>query len=358
MIEALEAPADQAEAAPGAPGTVPRHRGGEDPDLHGEAAPAFGATCTECGGSLSINEGERSVRCRYCGSALFVAVPRGVRSFILQPKISAGKARLAAIRFVEEGTHGRLHAWHTAIKELRLIHVPFWRMRGRLMGWVSGDKVKLVKVEAASEDPGVSQTCTTVREEREPFARLVFKRVDWSTPACVLPCLGLQGISLRTGFLGWDVLDDERRHDYAVALPTRSARGARNDAYRYLTHLAVPAGTRAHASRFHLFDSNFSLYYYPVYILRYRFAGRIYTVTVDGASGAVVRGDVPRRRRTDARKLFFVPAALAFLAASWLPLMLIPVAALYALDTIQARLFMPPYEWFAHRIDTFLGGER
>jgi hypothetical protein len=324
---------------------------------HGEPALAFGATCPECGGSLRINEGDRSIRCPYCGSALYVTVPRGVQSFILQPKISSGKARLAAIHFIEEHTHGRIHAWHTAIKDLRLIHVPFWRMRGRLMGWVSGDKIKLVKVEAVSEDPGVSQTCTTVREEREPFARLVFKRVDWSAPACVLPCLGLQGISLRTGFLEWDILDEKKRREHTAALPTRSARNARNDAYQYLTHLAIPAGTRVRASRFHLFDSTFSLYYYPVYVLRYCFAGRIYTITVDGGSGAVVRGDTPRRRRIDTKKLFFVPAALAFLAAAWLPLVLVPIASLYVLDTIQAKLFLPPYQWLALRINTFFEGE-
>ena len=322
-----------------------------------EPSLAFGATCPECGGSLRINEGDRSIRCAYCGSALHVAVPRGVQSYILQPKISVGKARLAAIHFLEERTEGRIHARHTSIMDLRLIHVPFWRMHGRLMGWVAGDKIKLVKVENASEDPRVSAACPTVREEREPFSRLVFKRVDWSSPACVLPCLGLQGISLRTSFLDWDVLDEKKRREHTVALPTRSARHARKDAFSSLARLATPAGTSVRASRFHLFDNSFSLYYYPVYVLRYGFAGRIYTITIDGGNGFVVRGDAPERRRRAGKKFFFVPAVLAFLAATWLPLVLIPIAALYVLDTIQAKLFLPPHQWLALRIGTFLGGE-
>jgi hypothetical protein len=338
-------------------GDSPQPRGARGAAPRGEPPLAFGATCPECGGSLRINEGDRSIRCQYCGSALYLPVPRGVQSYILQPKISSGKARLAAIRFIEEKTHGRIHAWHTSIKDLRLIHVPFWRLRGRLMGWIAGDKIKLVKVETGSEDPSVSQTRPTAGEEREPFARLVFKRVDWSTPACVLPCLGLQGIALRTGFLEWDALDEKKRHEHTAALPTRSARNARTDAYKFLTHFAIPAGTSVRASRFHLFDSSLSLYYYPVHVLRYRFAGRIYTITVDGGNGAVVHGDTPRRRRVDAKKLFFAPAALAFLAATWLPLMLIPIAALYALDTMQAKLFLPPYQWLALRINALLGGD-
>jgi len=229
-------------------------------------------------------------------------------------------------------------------------------MRGRLMGWVSGTKSTLIKVETAPDDPSVSQTRTTVREEREPFARLVFKRVDWSTPACVLPSLGLQGISLRTGFLDWAVLDDRKRNEYTVALPMRTARQTRKDALSYLSRLAVPAGTTVRASRFHFFDSAFSLYYYPVYLLRYGHAGRIYTITIDGGSGAVVRGDVPERRHLDARKLSFVPAALAFLAATWLPLVLIPLVCAYVLDTAQARLLVPPHRWLALRINGFLGG--
>lgn len=318
---------------------------------------AYGAACPECGGNLTIREGDWSVRCGYCGSALLVTAPRGVQSYILEAKVTPAKARLAAIHHLAEKTNRRVGARDASIVDLRLIHVPFWRMRGRLMGWVTGHKTKLVKVETTSDDPAVSQTRTTVREEREPFARLVFKRVDWSTPACVLPCLGLQGISLRTGFLDWSVLDDRKRAERTVALPTRSAAQTRRDATAYLARLAAPAGATIRARRSHLFDSAFSLYYYPVYLLRYGYRGRIYTITIDGGNGAVVRGDVPRRGRIDAKRTAFVPAALAFLAATWLPLVLIPLVAAYALDTAQAGALLPPHRWLALRIHGLLGGE-
>jgi ribosomal protein S27AE len=323
-----------------------------------EPAVASGAACPECGGSISVNDGDRSVRCGYCGSALYVAAPRGVQSFILRPKITPAKARLAAIRYIAEKTNNRLRTRQASIADLKLIHVPFWRLRGRLMGWVSGERTALVKVETVSDDPGgASQTRATVREEHTPYSRLVFKRVDWSAPACVLPCLGLQGISLRTGFLDWDVLDDRKRSEHTIALPVRSERRVRRDALSYLKRLAVPAGTTVRASRFHFFDSRLSLYYYPVYLLRYGCAGRLYTITIDAGSGAVVRGDVPRKKRLEPKKLFFAPAALAFLAATWLPLVLIPVCVLYALDTARAKLFLPPHEWLAFRINGILESE-
>ena len=323
-----------------------------------EPAVASGATCPECGGSIRVNEGDRSVRCGYCGSALYVAAPRGVQSFILRPKTTPAKARLAAIRYIAEKTNNRLRTRDASIADLKLIHVPFWRLRGRLMGWVSGEKTALVKVETVSDDPGgASQARTTVRAEHTPYSRLVFKRVDWSAPACILPCLGLQGISQRTGFLDWDVLDDRKRCEHTTVLPTRSERRVRRDALSSLKRLAVPAGASIHSSRFHFFDSRLSLHYYPVYLLRYRCAGRLYTITIDAGNGAVVRGDVPRKRRIDTKKLFFAPAALAFLAATWLPLVLIPVLVLYALDTASARLFPPPHEWLACKINGLLESE-
>jgi hypothetical protein len=305
----------------------------------GERSLAFGATCPNCGGALRIHEGERSIRCGYCGSALLVTTPRGLQSFILKPSITPGKARQAAIM------------------DQRLIHVPFWRLRGRVMGWLSGERTKVVRVETASDDQRSTEVHTTLREERSPYSRLLFKRIDWSAPACVLPCLGLQGISFRTDFLEWDVLDSKRRREHTVVLPTRSERAARREAMAYLTHFATAAGTRVRASRFQLFDSTFSLYYYPVYLVRYRHAERLYAVTVDGGSGLVVRGEVPPRRRVNAKRLFFAPAALAALAAVWLPLLAAPVIAAYVIDTLQTRAFLPPHEWIAYRIRLLLGGE-
>jgi hypothetical protein len=323
-----------------------------------EPAVALGATCSECGGSIRIAEGDRSVRCGYCGTALLVTTPRGVQSFILNPKITPAKARLAAIRYIAEQTNHRLGARRAAIADQKLIHVPFWRLRGRLMGWVSGEKSARVKVETVSDEPGgASEVRTTVREERTPYSRLVFKRVDWSAPACVLPSLGLQGISLRTGFLDWDALDDKTRSGHTIALPVRSERLARREALGYLRRLAVPAGTTVRASRFHFFDSRLSLHYYPVYLLRYSCGGRLYTITIDGGNGAVVRGEVPCRRRIDSKRLFFAPAALAFLAATWPPLALVPLAVLYVLDTAHAMRFLPPHAWAAFKINGLLGSE-
>jgi DNA-directed RNA polymerase subunit RPC12/RpoP len=328
-----------------------RPRAAPDPSL------AVGATCPECGGAIRIMDGDRSVRCGYCRSALLIVEPRGVQSYLLPPTVTPAKARLAAIHCIGERTGGRIGARNTTIIEQRLIHVPFWRMRGRLMGWISGHTSKTVRFETAPDGPTTAPAYTTLREETETFSRLVFKRVDWSTPACVLPCLGLQGIALRTDFLDWDVLDDSRRGDRTVALPTRSERSARRDALAYLTRLAVPPRATVRASRFHLFGSRFSLYYYPVHLIRYGCAGRTYTITIDGRSGAVVHAEAPETKRRDPKGIFFVPAVLAFLAGTWFPLAGLAAAAVYVVDAIEARRPLSPLDWLSFRILGLLGGE-
>ena len=318
----------------------------------------FGISCSECGGSLRIHEGERSVKCEYCGSALFVTRPQGIRSFLMQPKITAGKARLAALHHLSKETDGRIKARHASIVDLELIHIPFWRLHGRLMGWVCGEKSEMIEYEVpAGSGPDGERTIKSVREERHPFSKLVFKRVDWSTPACVLKKLGLQGISLRTKFLSWDIFDHELKGKQNIALPMRSERKAGLDAYNYLTKITTPLGSRIRSSRFHLFDSNMSIYYYPVYFLRYRHEGRLYTITIDGGDGHVIRGEVPPRRVRDYRRIFLAPALLALLAG--IHFILLPVALLtvYIIDMVQASGFILPFTWVAHRLQSIFGGE-
>lgn len=320
-------------------------------------AETFGVTCPLCGGSLRIHEGERSINCEYCGSGLVITRPHGVRSFMMQPKITPGKARITALHYLSAETGGRVKARHASIVDIKLIHVPFWRMHGRLMGWVCGETITMREIEIPAPGAQSERTVITVQEERHPFAKLVFKRVDWSTPACTLKALGLQGISLKTRTLHWDIFDHELRSDNQFALPMKSARQARADAFTYLTRIAAPAHARVRASRFHLADSTFSLYYYPVYFIRYRHAGRIYTITVDGCDGRIVRGESPRRRAMNIKAMFFVPAVIAFLSQTFLPLVLVGAGALYIFDAVQTQGFLPPHRWLAARCDGWFGGE-
>jgi hypothetical protein len=316
----------------------------------------FGVSCSGCGGSLRVHEGERSIRCEYCGCALLVTRPRGVRSYILEPGISEGKARLAALKYLSDKTGGRVKARHTSVVDLRMINVPFYRMSGLMSGWLSGDEIARHEVEVPVPGPNGTRTVKRVQEDKKPFSRVMVKRIDWSTPACSLRHLGLQGISLRTQMLEWSVFEHDMKKKMNIALPMKTAAQARSDGYSYMTTLAAPAGAVVKASRFDLFGNRLSIYYYPVYILRYRHGGRIYSITIDGNNGGVIRGDVPAWRKISPKPFFLVPAAAAILAGTWWPLVLIAAAGTYVYDTVQSGTVLPPHRWLQGRLERWFGG--
>ncbi len=316
----------------------------------------FGVSCSACGGSLRVHEGERSIRCEYCGAALLVTHPRGVRGYILDPSISEGKARFAALKYLSEKTNGRIKARHASIIDLRMINVPFWRMSGMMSGWLSGDEVIRHETEVPVPGPRGTRMVTRIQEEKRPFSRLTFKRIDWSTPACSLRHLGLQGISLKTRMLQWNVFEHEMKDKLNIALPMKTTAQARSDGYNYMTTLAAPSGAFIKASRFELFGNRLSIYYYPVYILRYRHTNRIYSITIDGNNGNVIRGDVPTWRKISARSFFLVPAFTAILAGTWWPLLIIAAAATYIYDLVQSGTIPPPHRWVQERLERWFGG--
>jgi len=321
------------------------------------SAESFGITCSGCGGSLRVHEGQRSIRCEYCGAALLVTSPRGVRSFIVKPKITPGAAKLAAIKHISSSTGGRVRARHASIVDLRLVNVPFWRMKGRMAGWLCGDRIERHGVEVPAGGPDGTATVTRTEERRKPFSKIIFKRVDWSTPACVLRHLGLQGISLKTRMLEWEIYDHSMRNDLYIALPMKTARQAMKDGYSYMTTLASPSGASIRSGRFDMYGRSLSLYYYPVYVLRYRHGRRIFTITVDAHSGGVIRGGVPESGRISRKSLFFVPAAAAFLAGTWFPLVVIAAAGIYIRDIFASGSVMPPHRWLVRRLESWFGGD-
>lgn len=317
----------------------------------------FGVTCPECGGSLRVREGEKSIRCEYCGSALYVTRPKGVKRFILEPSISAGKARLEALHYLSSETHGRIKARHASIMDLELINVPFWRMNGTLMGWVCGEKITRKQVEVSGPGPHGQQKHYKTVEERAPYSRVVYKRVDWSSPACTLRHLGLQGVSLKAQLLDWDLFDHRLSCKLNIALPMKPVGDAEREGSKYLSGLVIPASSSTRASKFRMMNNELSIYYYPVYILRYRHAGIIYSITIDGCDGSVIRGDYPVRRPIDYRSMFFVPAAAAFLAGTWAPVIPIAAAAVYIYDLIHSGRFIPVHRWLKGRLESWFGGE-
>ena len=151
--------------------------------------------------------------------------------------------------------------------DLKLIHVPFWRMKGRFMGWICGEEYKNITVEKYNSTPNGDIKRTAVEQERKPFSRFLSRNVNWSAPACVMRHLGLQGISFRSGFGDWKPFDHTLRKSMNIALVTVPRKKAESSAYKHTVSLARPSGSRIDAGRYHMLDRRLSIDYCPLVLL-------------------------------------------------------------------------------------------
>jgi len=316
----------------------------------------FGVTCPSCGGSLRVTEGQRSIHCEYCYANLYIANPPGVKSFFLKPRITAGKAKLEALHLISKKSGGRVKAKYTSVVEHKLVHVPFWRMRGRFIGWICGEETELKRVGKSTSTPSGEISRQVLKRESTPFSKFVSKHVDWSAPACVMRHLGMQGISMKASMLEWEIFNHDFKTSMNIALPTKSAKTARRDGYQHITNLAKPSGANIRASRFHLFGSNLSIYYYPIYLLRYKFKDRVYVITIDGNNGNIIRADVPARKKINPAAFFFIPAAFALLTETYFPLLFIAAGCIYIIDQLQGNRITMPHLWLKYRLQKWFGG--
>ncbi|MFO7916409.1 MAG: hypothetical protein R6U43_12055 [Candidatus Krumholzibacteriales bacterium] len=330
--------------------TAPPASGAEDAGREN-----IGINCPSCGGSLSIREGLRSTVCEYCGSNLYIFNPPGVRRYYLEPEITAGKAKLKALNLLDQRTGGRIGARHTSVVELKLIHAPFWRMKGRFVGWICGEELKSRVVERSTQTPRGEIRRRVTEHERKPFSKFVSRNINWSAPACVMRHLGLQGISFRSLFGDWKQFDHTLKKSMNIALVTVPRRKAESSAFRHSVSLARPSGARIDAGRYHLFDRRLSIYYYPVYMLFYKYRGIIYEITIDGNDGHIIRAEIPQRRTINPEYYFFVPAAAAFITGTYFPLIIAAMFAFYTTDMVRNRKIINPLKWLTCRLQQLFG---
>ena len=83
---------------------------------------------------------------------------------------------------------------------------------------------------------------------------------------------------------------------------------------------------------------------------------QIYSITIDGNNGNVIRGDVPAWRKITARSFFLIPAFTAILAGTWWPLLIIAAAGTYVYDMVQSSSVLPPHRWAQGRLERWFGG--
>ncbi len=240
---------------------------------------SVGLNCTACGGAISVAEGQNTVLCQYCGSALFVEGDRGVQTIAFRNKMSPQTAVGAAQSWWKRGFKARDLRKIGKILEVYPIYLPFWRAMTRVAGWVCG-----------YEERRHTDQKGRVTVERIPKEVMVLQDYAFSEIACDPGDLGLRALrnfAGETSFADFEMI------------PTFEATTSKDDA---LAHARNDALTRGKASarvphvtfqKLHAFTKRLSLTYYPTWVVRYAYRDRMYMSTVDGVTGQVLSGRAP-----------------------------------------------------------------
>lgn len=240
---------------------------------------SVGLNCPACGGAISVDEGEDTLPCQYCGSMLFIEGDKGVTTIAFKSKMAAQNAVSAAQAWWTRGLKARDLKKVGQVTEVYPIYLPFWRAITRVAGWICG-----------YEERRHTDKDGKVTVQRIPKEVMVLQDYNFSEIACDPGDLGirtLRNFSGETSFADFEMI------------PTFEATTSRDDA---VVHAKNDAFSKARASarvphvtfeRLHVLPKRLSMVYYPVWVVRYKYRDRMYMTGVDGVTGQVMSGRAP-----------------------------------------------------------------
>ena len=271
-----------------------------------------GLTCPSCGGALDVAAGLRVVECPYCETPLLAASEVGLRRWAVEPDVDAIRARQAARDWLGKGWQRDRRLRNQAQQgEAILAFLPFFRMEADVVGFALGTEERRRTVGS-----GKNRRTETYEVDVE---RSVQQSFDRTYPALDVAEWGVQRIDLRN-----DVLvpfqPDRLRRLGMVFSPTGSEMQVKELARRLITARSDP-GRGLKRVRFRFVETlreRFSVIYYPLWIIRYRFENRSYQILIDAEDGALVYGKAPGNDFYRAFMMVASQAGALFLATTLL----------------------------------------
>ncbi len=235
--------------------------------------------CPGCQAALRVREGQRIVRCSYCGLPSAIVGERGVLRYQVRRKVDADQALAALRQFLR--VYKRLNDLdkRAEITELTPVFIPFWTVRAQVAAWQFGYH--------SDPDSGAIHP----REEQ------LMTEMVWTQAACDLDQFGVQSIPLVHREL--ELFDPEAlRQQGMVFEPTGSLQTLRRHALEAFRQEVAHKGSPFSAlftenTVLRLLNERIGLVYYPLWIVRYQYQGRLYPVLMDGISGRVLFGMAP-----------------------------------------------------------------
>jgi DNA-directed RNA polymerase subunit RPC12/RpoP len=259
-----------------------------------------GLSCPNCGGMITIPEGQAIVRCPYCDLRSLVRGERGLRRYQVLARVTREAAQAALQGFLSSSPAIARNAPSQArLVQAMLVHLPFWSVWARVAGWVFGMK------QVGSGD----------NKRFEPREVRLVVELAWNGAACDVGEFGVTQVTL--GGKALQPYNAEELHRSGLVFkPVGSLSDAQSAAERHFSDSVRSGSSLDKVSQVlvRTLQHHTGLVYYPLWVLRYSYRGRTFQVVVDGNSGKVLYGKAPGNTLYRAGKLVVGMAGGAFLA--------------------------------------------
>ncbi len=235
--------------------------------------------CSTCGGPIKFNPGEIVATCRYCG---FTQVIETGQAFVFEHSVILNEYKIEQVDnlvhswmkggFLKPGNMARA----SNITEKILMYLPFW----------------LIPITATTSYKGVFERLTppVVKEGKieKKYNWLVLARraTDFPTREYEVPLEGKIPYDFKKveGFA--KVLNSEMEQSEAL----RTAQQQIEDSHRFLIKQDVDKTIDFKTD----FEVGQAVYLHaPVWSIVYEYKGERYHIWLDGATGTVIKGDIP-----------------------------------------------------------------
>lgn len=270
------------------------------------AEPAKGLNCPRCSAPIPIPEGRPLVKCPYCGLTAMVQGERGVPHFQVARKVDHSAIEPRVRRFLgSKMSIARGAKDQATITEAVSVFVPFFSSWVRVLGWVFGrDRV------------GSGKNRRWVPKEKQ-----ITLETAWTAPACDLGEFGIAYIPLDN--VAIEPYDDDAVHAQGMVFePVASLNQAQASAKTWFEQKVRSEAALEDTQQVLIEQTNatFGVVYYPLWMVRYAFRGRVFQVLIDGHTSEVVAGRAPGDTFWRAATLVLGMAGGAFLTTTVGPL--------------------------------------
>lgn len=238
-----------------------------------------GLACPRCGGMVPIPEGQAIVKCPYCDLRSLVKGERGIRHYQVPLRLDRPSALAALSRFLSGNIAIARDAPRKAqVSEAFVAYVPYWMVWGRMAAWVFGEK------QVGSGD----------NRHYEPREKRIVEEMSWDAAACDVGEFGVNSVEMRG--VQFEPYDSDKLHGSGMVFePVGSLTDAMAAAEANFQENVRKKSDLDRVSQVftRMLRQQMGVVYYPLWIVRYLYRGRVFQVAVDGFSGQVLYGKAP-----------------------------------------------------------------